>query len=60
MQHEDYVKRMKMEQAESYRQMLLQQKEMDKRFKEAGGQIGGEFGLRDKRTTFLSDAYKNI
>jgi hypothetical protein len=37
LQHEEYVKRMKIEQAEVYRQMLMQQKEMDKRFKEAGG-----------------------
>lgn len=39
--------------------MLLQQKEMDKRFKEAGGQIGGEFGFRDKRTAFMTEAKNN-
>ena len=39
---------MKQDQLEQYRLMLLQQKEMDKRFREAGGGIGGEFGFRDK------------
>jgi hypothetical protein len=32
---------------------------MDRRFREAGGQIGGEFGYRDKRTSFMAEALKN-
>ena len=34
--------------------MLIQQKEMNRRIKEAGGDIGGEFGLRNR------DSYANL
>jgi hypothetical protein len=40
--------------------MLIQQKEMDRRFKEAGGQVGGEFGYRNKRQQFLTEAERHL
>lgn len=33
---------------------------MDRRFREAGGEIGGEFGYRDKRQMFINDAQRYL
>jgi len=53
------LKRIKQEQQESYRMMLQQQKDMGLRFKEAGGDVNGEFGFRVKRDPYTSASRGN-
>ena len=53
------LKRIKQEQQESYRMMLQQQKDMGLRFKEAGGDVNGEFGFRVKRDPYASASRGN-
>lgn len=60
LEQEAAVKRLKMEQNEQYKAMLIQQKEMDRRIKEAGGAVGGEFGYRNKRAQFLVETERNM
>jgi hypothetical protein len=54
-EQDQMLKRMKIEQQETYKQMLQQQKEMNRRIKEVGGDVGGEFGLRKR-----GDSYTNL
>ena len=41
-----------MDTMDTYKQMLIQQKEMDRRLKEAGGEVNNEIGRRDRRDNY--------